>query len=70
MEAALSEHDFRQDDVSASDRRETDAQHSDERDPTRRTLLRRGGRVLVYSAPLIQLFHPPQALAGSASPIS
>lgn len=44
---------------------------ADDRDPTRRSVLRRGGRLLVYTAPLVQLFHPTQALAVSGlSPTS
>lgn len=39
-------------------------------DPTRRTILRQGGRALVYTAPLIQLFHPTKAMAASLSPTS
>lgn len=39
--------------------------------PTRRAMLRRGGKLLIYAAPLIQVFRPTQALAGSgASPTS
>ena len=31
--------------------------------PTRRTVLGRGARLLVYTAPLVQLFRPSEALA-------
>ncbi len=34
-------------------------------EPTRRSFVRKGGKLLVYSSPLIQLFRPKQALAAS-----
>lgn len=38
---------------------------------SRRHLLRAGGKVLVYSAPMVQLFRPSEALAGTGiSPAS
>lgn len=45
--------------------------HTAEARPTRRTMITKGGKLLVYTAPLVQLFRPSQALAASgASPVS
>ncbi|MEE9296364.1 MAG: hypothetical protein V3W34_15575 [Phycisphaerae bacterium] len=59
------------DDTDAGTKLSPAAAHTDQQGPTRRKVLQRSGRLLMYSAPMIHLFRPTEALAATgASPVS